>query len=107
MSDMTKEGERGLPREQLVPHCPTDGWVQKKAGKMLLPDSFSLVATFCKVPVQKEIFGVRGSLRKSEASSFQERGTFLWRDPRELQLPLRFHQPCLSQEMTAISISAL
>ena len=74
-----RHDKRDLHQEQIVLRCPADGWVHKKAGKMLLPDSFSLVATFCKVPAQKEISGfeavlgrVKPALSKSGARSCGE-----------------------------------
>ena len=50
----------------------------------------------------------RGSLRKSEASSFQEQGKFLWRElVRELVLPLTLEPSCLSKETSADPMPAL
>ena len=44
---------------QALPCSRDDIAWQKKAGKMLLPHDFSLVDTFCRVPVPKENSGIK------------------------------------------------
>ena len=46
---------------QALPCSRDDIAWQKKAGKMLLPHDFSLVDTFCRVPVQKEDSGIKAA----------------------------------------------